>query len=131
MEPNKLKEVLEQHRDWLQDNSKETRANLSGADLRGANLSKANLSKANLSGAYLSGADLSFTCVKAFYIGKHFGYYHNGLVKIGCHEDTLKNWLKTYRAVGKKESYTPVQIKQYGIMLRALAAMEKLDKASK
>jgi len=82
--------ILKNHRDWLRDNSKGIRANLSGADLSGADLRRAdlwdadlwdadlrrvnlsyanlrcanlrcaNLSCANLSCANLSGADLSY-----------------------------------------------------------------------
>ena len=62
MDKNKLKEVLENHKHWLNedcDGWQDMRANLSGADLSGANLSGANLSGANLSGASLSGANLS------------------------------------------------------------------------
>jgi hypothetical protein len=54
-----LKEIVKQHGEWLKDNKKGKRANLSGANLSGANLSGADLSHANLSGANLSGADLS------------------------------------------------------------------------
>ena len=64
-----LKEILENHKIWLEDNHEGERANLSGAnlseaalrraDLRGANLSEANLSEAFLREANLRGADLS------------------------------------------------------------------------
>ena len=73
MTKEKLAEILEQHRLWLNDEGGSKAdlswanlsgadlswANLSGANLSGANLSKADLSWANLSGANLSGADLS------------------------------------------------------------------------
>ena len=69
-----LKQILELHKKWLNDEDGGKRAylstanlssaDLSGADLRGANLSGANLSSANLRGAnlrdaYLSSANLS------------------------------------------------------------------------
>ncbi len=54
-----LKEILAKHAEWLADNSKGARANLSYADLSGANLKSANLDKADMSGANLSGANLS------------------------------------------------------------------------
>ena len=72
-----LKEILERHKHWWDEDCKGWRnmkadlsraylsgadltgANLSGADLSGADLSGADLSRANLSRAYLSGADLS------------------------------------------------------------------------
>jgi len=80
----KLNNILELHREWLDDTSEGRRlrlydadlngadlrfdnlsgadlrgANLSGADLRGANLNDANLNDANLNGAKLKDADLS------------------------------------------------------------------------
>ena len=63
MNADKLKDVLEQHLKWLNnDGGKRAdlrRANLSGAYLRGADLRRAYLSSANLRGAYLRGAYLS------------------------------------------------------------------------
>src|SRR5579859_2661091 len=54
-----LKEILEQHSEWLKDPTKGKRAYLAGADLRGANLAGANLRNADLAGADLRGADLA------------------------------------------------------------------------
>ena len=63
MDNKRLKEVLEQHKKWLDSRSCMEvigeRADLSGADLRRADLSGANLSGADLRRADLSGADLS------------------------------------------------------------------------
>ena len=71
MDAKKLKEILEKHAAWLNDEETGERADLSGCDLSGcdlrgcdlrwANLSGANLIKANLSVANLSGANLSGT----------------------------------------------------------------------
>lgn len=68
MDNEKLKEILERHRKWLNNEDGGERANLGGAnlcgadlreaDLRGANLCGANLRGANLGGANLRGADL-------------------------------------------------------------------------
>ena len=77
MEASKLKEILEQHKLWvdgkggkraLLESANLKDANLTGADLRsanlcdanltGANLESANLESANLEGANLGGADL-------------------------------------------------------------------------
>ena len=72
MEASKLKEILEQHKLWvdgkggkraLLESANLKDANLTGADLRsanlrGANLKVANLKDANLWGAYLGGANL-------------------------------------------------------------------------
>ena len=54
-----LRDILDQHALWLQDNTKGKRANLSGADLSRAILSGANLHEANLRGANLSETNLS------------------------------------------------------------------------
>ncbi len=60
MPPEKLREILEAHRKWVESEGKEGQeANLRGANLRGANLSGAYLIKADLPGADLSGANLS------------------------------------------------------------------------
>ena len=61
--PDELKTILTKHKEWLADNSKGERANLSwanlsSADLRSADLRSANLSWANLSSANLRWADL-------------------------------------------------------------------------
>ena len=68
MTPEELKQILDEHKAWLADNSKGKRANLSdanlsdadlsGADLRWVNLRNANLYGADLYGANLRGADL-------------------------------------------------------------------------
>ena len=68
MTQERLKEILESHSKWLNDedggvcanlsNAKLSSANLRGANLRGANLSNAKLIGANLSYAYLSDANL-------------------------------------------------------------------------
>jgi len=68
MNADKLKEILESHKRWLNGEGGEKAnlskadlhgANLHGADLHGAVLIEANLSRANLRGANLSRADLS------------------------------------------------------------------------
>ena len=58
MEASKLKEILEQHRLWI-DGKGGKCANLINENLRGANLKDANLRGANLSGADLWDANLS------------------------------------------------------------------------
>ena len=58
MKSSELKEILEQHKLWL-DGKGGSRANLSGADLTGANLTDADLRFANLWGANLTDANLT------------------------------------------------------------------------
>ena len=55
-----LKEILNKHLKWRNDEEGGERANLSGADLNGADLNGAYLSGAYLNGANLSYADLSY-----------------------------------------------------------------------
>jgi hypothetical protein len=75
MKQAELNEILEQHRLWLSDPTKGSRANLSRADLSGANLSGANLSGAYLSDANLSDADLSGAYLSGAYLS---GAYLSG-----------------------------------------------------
>ena len=58
MDNEKLKEILERHRKWLNDEDGGERADLCGADLRVADLRGADLRGANLYGANLYGANL-------------------------------------------------------------------------
>ena len=59
METSKLKDILEQHRLWIESNGVQgKRAFLTGANLTGADLTGANLHRAFLTGAFLTGADL-------------------------------------------------------------------------
>ena len=58
MDNEKLKEILERHRKWLNDEDGGERADLREDNLRGANLRGANLCEANLYGADLYGANL-------------------------------------------------------------------------
>jgi uncharacterized protein YjbI with pentapeptide repeats len=71
MNTKELKEVLEQHKAWLNDGGGERAslwganlrvANLRGAGLRGANLRGADLQDADLRGADLRSADIDFSC---------------------------------------------------------------------
>ncbi len=52
--PEQLKEILEEHRKWVESDGKEGER----ADLREANLRGVNLHEANLQGAYMIKADL-------------------------------------------------------------------------
>ena len=58
MDNEKLKEILERHRKWLNDEDGGERANLRGANLRGVNLRGADLREADLRGADLREANL-------------------------------------------------------------------------
>ena len=71
MEASKLKEILDQHKIWIESNGVQGKcadlrganlycANLTDAELYGADLWHANLEGANLEGADLRGANLSY-----------------------------------------------------------------------
>ena len=118
-------------------------SDLSGAYLSGADLSRADLSRANLSGAYLSGADLSranlsgadiafVTDVWGGYFGKHFVFvWRKGdgcIVKIGCLEHPLGEWLENYREIGEHNNYSQEDIEVYGNFLRFIEDNFKKEK---
>ena len=68
-----LKQILELHKTWLDNEAGGNRADLRSADLRSANLRSADLSGAVLSGAdlsgvYLRGADLSGADLRSVYL---------------------------------------------------------------
>ena len=58
MEEKLLREILECHKKWINDEPGGKKADLRGADLRGADLRGARLQGARLQGARLRGADL-------------------------------------------------------------------------
>lgn len=73
-----LKEILNKHKKWLNDEDGGKRANLryvylqgvdlQGADLRGADLQGANLQFSKLQGADLQGANLRETCLQCVHL---------------------------------------------------------------
>ena len=65
MEASKLKEILEQHKLWIETNGVQgERANLEGAYLGGANLRGAELTHADLTHADLRGANLTYAILR-------------------------------------------------------------------
>lgn len=64
----KLKEIIEKHKKWLNYKKDGEKANLQGADLwsadlQGTDLRRADLQSADLQGADLQGANLDFSCL--------------------------------------------------------------------
>ena len=92
METSELKEILDQHRLWLETNGVQGElANLEGADLRGADLTGANLRsaelrRADLTGAYLTGAYLTNANLTNAYLTDAYltGAYLNGAYLMGA-----------------------------------------------
>ena len=58
MELNRLKDILDKHKKWIDGDSEGKKADLREANLRRADLREANLRRADLSGADLYGANL-------------------------------------------------------------------------
>ena len=93
-------------------------ANLKGANLRDANLRDANLKGANLRDVYLRGALVHGTNLITFQLdfqfNKHFAFYHEGNLQIGCEYKPITEWIKVYEQVGKENNYTSYEIEVYG-----------------
>ena len=110
------------------------KSNLSNCDLSNSNLSYSNLSNCNLYNSNLSNCDLSHTEVFTFTLGRHMGWCHfsdkydeGSYVRIGCHGYSLKEWLKEYEEIGRKEKYSKKEVERYGIQLKGLKKIYKLN----
>ena len=111
MEASRLKNILEQHKFWLETNGKKgQRANLTDAILKGvnltgaqlsyanlinanlinANLTDANLTDANLYGADLYGADLTGAYLTGAYLT---GAYLSGVILTGANGLPDISWI--------------------------------------
>ena len=100
-------------------------ADLSGANLEGANLHSAYLRDANLNGVDLSGVDLSGANLRkadlysasgilSFSAGRHIGYATSAGIQLGCEHHSINHWVENYKEIGKKNNYSPDEIKDYG-----------------
>ena len=72
MTSEEIKDVLDLHKKWLNNEQGGERADLRGADLSGADLREADLSGANLRGADLREADFDFSCFPLWCGGSKF-----------------------------------------------------------
>ena len=123
MKNRELEKALADHKAWVADPKKGSRANLRGANLRGANLRGANLSGANLSGADLSGADgligLEFSHDWGLYLIRHPSGPH---VKCGC---------RYFKSVAEAEKHWKLhpKIQRREVVLPALAALLEVARA--
>ncbi len=99
-------------------------ANLSSADLSSADLSSADLSYANLRYADLRYADLRSANLMFFQFQKHQAFFTlDGTLRIGCIAMPVSEWLLGFQEIGKKNEYTPQQIKAYGNFIKMCAEM--------
>ena len=87
-------------------------ADLTGADLIGADLRGADLRGANLLGANILGANLDSKVI-SINGSRHFFFYFDGNVSIGCEFYSLEYWLIMYEKIGNDNEYTSYQIKEY------------------
>ena len=137
-----LKQILDDHKIWLNNSSEGKKAdlrsadlsyaNLSSADLRSANLSSAdlhhadlssanlrcaNLSSANLRYANLRSADLRYVNLLTFQYQQHQAYCTGERLIIGCLDKPLAEWVSDFEEIGKAQGYTDLQIEMYGVFI--------------
>ena len=95
-------------------------AYLEGAHLEGANLIGVNLIGANLRGANLIGANLIGVKGITPKVLQILGSRHPVIVRsyghitIGCHYKPLGWWEEHYRAIGRTEGYSDIEVEEYG-----------------
>ena len=119
-----LKDILDKHGKWLRNEEGGERADLSYANLRYANLRSADLRYANLRYADLRSADLSYANLMFFQFQKHQAFFTlDGTLRIGCIAMPVSEWLLGFQEIGKKNEYTPQQIKAYGNFIKMCAEM--------
>lgn len=87
-----------------------------------------SLVDADLSDANLRCADLFNTSIFAFQLGKHFAFYHEGYLKIGCKGFDLEYWFKNVEEIGMNEDYKDHEILDYRAMIEFLYNREKRSK---
>lgn len=103
IEKSELDLILKRHAEWLLDNTKGQRADLSSADLSYANLRSADLSSANL---------------LIFKFNRNTAYFTlDGTLRIGCICMPITEWVLCYAEIGAKEGYSPTEIKAYGALI--------------
>lgn len=105
-----------------------TNAKLSYSELINVDLTNSDLTGADLYGAELRNARLEFVTgcdVLSFQYMKHYAYYWNGHVKIGCLCFPLEQWLQSYQDHGRRERYSDKEIKVYGSWLRWLRGVRE------
>ena len=155
MKQTELNEILESHKLWLETNGKSgERANLAGVDLRRANLRYVDLKHVNLSYSNLEAVDLAFSNLEGANLafsnledsnlvgvnltdiygkeiitlqaGKHFAYYCDNLIKIGCETHNVQFWLKNYKEIAAFHCYSKQNTKDYGNFIKFIAKRRKL-----
>jgi len=96
MTENEIKEILENHKKWLNEDGGK-KANLRYANLRYTDFKGVNLTGADLTGADLTGANLRYCIgngkeIKSLQIGTYLISYTKDILNIGCQSYTLDEW---------------------------------------
>ena len=87
-----MKEKLELHKKWLNNEEGGVRLDLSYANLSYADLSSANLSYANLRGANLRGAIGNNKEMKTLQLGTYIVTIYKEIIQIGCQNHSISEW---------------------------------------
>ena len=95
MNEDKLKEILENHKKWLNNDGGES------ANLRYANLHGANLHGADLYDADLRGADLDFTCLPLWCGSKNIKVDMKLIYQLLAHVYVLDNDSEDFKEIQK------------------------------
>ena len=77
-----------------------------------------NIEGANLITAHLEDANLLGTNIITFQFKKHFAFYFEGLLRIGCLYNDIQYWFKNYEKIGRKNDYSNEEIETYGDFIR-------------
>ena len=131
MTSDEIKQVLDLHKKWLNEEDGGERANLrwadlrvatlSGADLRGADLSGANLRGVDLCWADLRGADLDFSCFPLWCGGSKFKCDTKLVYQLLAHICTLE----FDDAEGTKDLIMPFAVKSHRAVVLGLKEESK------
>ena len=100
-------------------NANLTAANLIEVDLTNVNLTNANLYRVSLYEANI--ANITGKEIVTFKAGKHFAYYVDGYIKIGCKCLPIKEWKDNYKIIGKDNGYNDKDIELYGDFIEMIS----------
>jgi len=49
-----------------------------------------------------------------------------GVIRIGCEEHSIDEWLENYRAIGEKNKYSSNEIEEYGLHIKYVDSLKRL-----
>ena len=47
-----------------------------------------------------------------------------GVIRIGCEEHSIDEWLKNYRVIGEKNGYSSDKIEEYGVYIKMISSLK-------